>query len=204
MGGIHRAIVACLASACFAFVGPTSASASLIGTSWHVDFYFPDSATVYPGSIETPNDFVVGAGIESLIDVEGILNIAVDFTANGIDIFYDKQTPYNSQWGSAAFSGLIFTFLDPGPLPFSSLVATPQSYMPGFDSSRITLTADGFALNWEGLVYDPGNPSRDGDGLAVSVQAIPEPSVLAIVMLGLVGLLWARRGTRIGDASSPA
>ena len=204
MGGIHRTIVACLASACFVFVGPTSASASLIGTSWHVDYYLPSTSTLYPGSVESPNDFVVGAGVESMIDIEGILRISVDFTASGIDIFFDKQTPYNSQWGSAAFSGLIFTLLDPGALPFSSLVVTPQSYMPGFDSSRITITPDGFALNWQGLVYDPGNPSRNGDGLAVSVQAIPEPSVLAILMLGLVGLLWARKGALIGDASSPA
>lgn len=192
MRGNHRASLACLAIAFIASLSSTSASASLIGTSWHVDYYFPNTATLYAGSVEMPNDFVVGAGVESVIDVEGILKIEIDFTADGIHVFYDKQTSYNSQWQAAAFSGLIFTFLDPGPLPFSSLIATPQVYMPGFDNSRITLTGDGFAFNWQGLAYDPNNPSQDGDGLAVSVQAVPEPPGLALVLLGLVGLCMLR------------
>jgi hypothetical protein len=30
--------------------------------------------------------------------------------------------------------------------------------MPGFDDSRVTVTDNGLQLNWQGLVYDPGNP----------------------------------------------
>jgi PEP-CTERM motif len=65
------------------------------------------------------------------------------------------------------------------------------------------VTAVGFQLNWQGLVYDPGNPNDDGDGLAVSLAAVPVPeaSTLAVLTSGLAALLWhtrrRRRETRV-------
>ena len=196
MGAIRRSRTILLAFA-LTVVGCAPAFASLIGTSWHVDYYFPDTSTIYAGATATPNDFVVGAGVKSVINVEGLLEIQVDFSDTGINIFYNKLQSYSSQWGAAQFSGLIFTLLDPTPLPFSSLIATTQPYMPGFDNSRVTVSADSFAFNWQGLVYDPGNPDNNGDGLAVSVQAVPEPSSLPLLFFGSAAtLIWGARRLR--------
>jgi PEP-CTERM motif len=179
------------------FVDTQPASASLIGSSWNVGYFFPDTSTPYAASTAVPPNFVVGPGpgIESIINVEGILDIQVDFTDTTINLFFNKLVPYASQWSSAPFNGLIFT-LNAGSLPFSSLIATPQLYMPGFDNSRVTVTANGFQLNWQGLVYAPGSPINDDDGLAVSLQAVPEPTTLGLIGLGLLGLGAMKRRRR--------
>ena len=67
----------------------------------------------------------------------------------------------------------------------------PSEYIPSFDSGRITVTANTIALNWQRLSYDAQSPDRDGDGVAVAARAIPEPGLLSIVALGLLGLLGA-------------
>lgn len=132
------------------------------------------------------------------MNVEGILDIQVDFSAGGISIFFDKLQPYGSQWNAAAFNGLIFTYLDGATLPFDTLTVIPQVYMPGFGQLNVIyFGSNSFGFNWAGLPYDVGNPNLNGDGVAVQVAvAVPEPATLPLV-LGAAALgLWASRRRR--------
>ena len=101
---ILRSLCVALALTTFGVTQP--ASASLIGTSWSVGFFLPDTSTPYPSATAVPPNFVVGAGIESHIDVEGILDIQVDFTDTAINIFFNKLTPFAISVARVSFNKL--------------------------------------------------------------------------------------------------
>jgi hypothetical protein len=61
-------------------------AAPLIGNTILGKYKFPTVNDVYAFGTFTPNPFVVGAGVESTIDVEGVTFIDIDFSANALVI----------------------------------------------------------------------------------------------------------------------
>lgn len=166
----------------------STAQAGLIGKELTVDYFLPSLGTTYPLSDASPQTFTVGPGVETVVTIENILSIAVDFDDDSVSFYFDKLDAYFSQWNSAAFNGLVFTLVGPGPLGISAFEVTPGLYMPGFDASRITVTTNSIAFNWQGLRYDPDSPDNSGDGIAVSARLVPEPGILVLLGGGLLTL----------------
>ena len=198
---IMRRLVVFVVNALFVLVASSSAIAGLIGQEFTVEYNYPELDQSYGSASIAPTSFIVGAGVETTIDIEGLLAIAVDFDDSSIAVQFNKLQPYSSQWLGANFNGLVFTLVGPGPLGIATVDLTPSSYMPGFDASRVTVTANSIAFNWQGLAYDVGNPYRDGDGTAFSARLVPEPGTL--VLLG-GGLLMLGAGLRQGHFSAAA
>jgi hypothetical protein len=149
---ILRSLWVALALTTFGDTQP--ASASLIGTSWNVGFFLPDTSTPYPFATEVPSNFVVGAGIESHIDVEGILDIQVDFTDTAINIFFTKLTPFQSQWLACPSTNCPGNF------------KRPRLHLVGPRSSALFIADRHSATLHAGFRQQPGH----GDGQRLSAQ----------------------------------
>nr|WP_235977292.1 PEPxxWA-CTERM sorting domain-containing protein [Sandaracinobacteroides hominis] len=60
------------------------AQAGLNGTTVSAVYNFPNYGDDYPFASESPGSFIVGAGVESTVNVEDVTFITVDFTDNGL------------------------------------------------------------------------------------------------------------------------
>ncbi|MGD9511747.1 MAG: PEP-CTERM sorting domain-containing protein [Geminicoccaceae bacterium] len=176
----------------------STVQAGLIGKELTVEYFLPSLGTPYSSSHAMPQTFTVGPGVETVVKVEDILSIAVDFDDDSVSLHFDKLSPYFSQWNSSPFNGLVFTLVGPGPLGISAFEITPSPYMPGFDASRVTVTASSIAFNWQGLRYDPDSADNGGDGIAVSARLVPEPGILALLGAGMLTLGATMRRRRPG------
>jgi hypothetical protein len=172
------------AAAAIAFLtGGLPAHASLIGQGFNVSYRFADLNTVYLNATATPADFLVSGGIETVVDVEGVTDLIVDFDASSLTVLFDTVLS-NPTWNPASFNGL--RFIGTAAHGVTGATIDAGSTMGGFDASRVTLTADEIRLNWNGLSY------VDGTRLVINF-AVPEPATLALFGAGLIGLMAMRR-----------
>lgn len=166
--------------------GGLPAQASLIGQGFNVSYRFADLSTVYANATATPADFVVGAGVDSVIDVENVTDLIVDVAAASLSIVFDTVLS-SPTWNPASFNGLRFIGTAPHGIAGASVDGT--STLAGFDASRVTLTGDEIRLDWNSLSY------ADGTQLVINFTfaAVPEPASLALLGAGLLGLAGTRR-----------
>lgn len=163
------------------------AHAGFIGTQMDVGYYTPDTSSPYGPAVFTPSNFTVGAGQETIGDVEGVTNLLVDFTDNALSITFDTILG-NPTWNAASFNGVIFTAAN--SLGIGSALVDPTTTMAGFDNFRVSYTDHQILLNWQGLSY------VDGTNVTInftSVSAVSEPNTLALLGLGIAGLALRRR-----------
>lgn len=151
---------------------------------------FPDLASPYGDASFSPPSFAVGAGVETVGDVEGVTTLSVDFTASRLTIVLNT-TLTNPTWTGAAFNGPLFTLLSPGTLGITGATVDASTTLAGFDAGRVTFSDSQIGINWNGLSY------LDGQQVVVDFTFVPEPS--SVVTLGVgcaLPLLAIRRRRR--------
>jgi hypothetical protein len=163
------------------------AHAGLLGTQMDVGYFMPNTTSAYAPAVFTPSNFTVGAGQETIGNVEGVTNLFIDFTDNTLSITFDTILA-SPTWNATDFNGVIFTATS--PLDIASLLVIPSTTMSGFDNSRVSFSDNQILLNWQGLSYADGTIVNIN---FTSASAVPVPGTLALIGLGVVGLAWRRR-----------
>jgi len=166
-----------------------SAQAGLEGQSFAASYRVPAIETPYLSASFAPSSFVVGAGVESLANVEDVTFISIDFSDTALSLVLNT-TLTQPTWGPATFNGLVFDLTSPGLLGITGASIDAQTTMTGFDSSRVILDDGRIAIDWNGLSY------VDGTRVVVNfTTAVPEPETYALMLvgLGMVSALTARR-----------
>jgi hypothetical protein len=180
-GVLSAALVAVL------LAGPCYASTLLIGDFIQAEYRFPTAGTAYSLATASPNPFTVGAGVETVIDVEGVTFLSVDFDAASLLITLDTVLS-NPTWTLTEQNGPAFTALSGGPFPAISTVISSNLWPVAAFLSGGTLF-----VNWAGMPY------HDGDTVLVTfdaVSAVPLPAAFPLFAggLGMIGWLgWRRR-----------
>jgi hypothetical protein len=182
---MKRALAWLVAVATAAF--PLVAHADFIGESFSATYYFPDTSSPYPFASFAPPSFTVGAGTETVGDVEGVTFIAVDFAANTIGVAFSTVLTAPT-WNAAAFNGIVLTASAPHGI--TGATVDGSSTMPGFGNADVTFNATQIFLNWQGLSYVDGTVLNITFGFAP--VGVPEPGTLALLALVLAGLAFVR------------
>lgn len=162
----------------------SAAEAGLIGTAMDAVYYYPDVGTPYTGASFTPAQFVVGAGQETVGNVEGVTQLLINVSDSDLTIILHTILSLPT-WGPAPFNGVILA--SPDGLDISSATVDPATTMAGFDNSRITFGPNEIVINWNGLPYS------DGTAVKVDFGFVPEPDALTLLGAGLLGMTAIRR-----------
>ncbi len=160
------------------------ASATLVGETVSVAYYFPDAMTVYGSATPSSPLFLVGGGVESTVDVEGVTFIDVDFGASSLELVFNTVLG-SPTWNSVPFNGLIFSSAGFGQITGWSIDPGTTFGIGSFDPSDITLVGNDLRLNWQGISYADGQVLK----IDFATSAVPEPATWALLILGfgLVG-----------------
>ncbi|MFT3803240.1 MAG: PEP-CTERM sorting domain-containing protein [Burkholderiaceae bacterium] len=164
-----------------------SVFAGLVGTTFDVAYYLPDSSSIYADASFSPPTFTVGPGVETIGDVEGVTFLHLDLTDTGITVDFETRLS-NPTWLNAPFNGIILTAT--GPLGVTDPMVD-ISTLSGFDGSRVSIDGNRILLNWSGLSYVNGNTFTVS--FADVPVSVPEPGSLALLGLGFALVTWRRR-----------
>ena len=180
-----------------------AAHAALIGAAISETYYHPTDTAPYAGATYAPQNFVVGSGQESVINIENVTDIHVDFGANSLSLLLNT-TLAGPTWGSTGtYNGPIFS--GSAISGITGVSVNGSSTLAGFDNSRVSIVGNDLRIHWGGLGYTNGTMLNldftfAGDGTG----AVPEPATWAmmIVGFGLVGVASRRRRTLPTNAQS--
>jgi hypothetical protein len=170
-------------------ISSVSAHAGLMGQTLSAQYFYPNTSTAYVGATFVPPTFIVGAGVETVGDVEGVTTLTVDFSDSALLLTLNTILT-NPTWGPASFNGPIFTSTT--GLNIVSATNTGTT-LAGFDDSRISFDATQLFLNWQGLSY------QDGDVVSIQFESatdVPEPISITLLGAGLVAIGVSRRRGR--------
>ena len=185
--------IALAALAAFALLPVQAAHAALIGAPISETYYYPTDVAPYAGATYTPQNFVVGGGEESVIDIEGVTYIHVDFGATTLGLLLNTTLPA-PVWGTAGpYNGPIFSGAAISGI--TGVLVNSSSTLAGFDSSRVSIVGNDLRINWGGLSYADGTTLNLDFTFLPDGSAVPEPATWAmmIVGFGLTGAAVRRR-----------
>jgi hypothetical protein len=176
----HLQRCACAGVFSLFLLNPVHASI-LIGNEIEAEYDYPGFAPYGPSSV-TPNPFIVGPGLETVISIEDVTFLNVDFSDTSLLITLITILT-DPVWLPALQNGPVFTVLSGNPFPaISSVTSTSGPVSAFFSSGRLF-------INWAGMPY------HTGDTVTVSFET-PLPAALPLFASGLTGfgvLGWWRR-----------
>lgn len=149
MGNTFRSTLMLVAAVNLFFALP-SANAGFVGHQFDATYFFPDAVTPYALASFAPNPFIVGSGVDTVGDVEGVTDLNVDFEDTMLTISLDTVLA-SPTWLAEPFNGPVFTLLSPGTLDILSFSVDPATTMAGFDASRVLISDSSIGINWGGL-----------------------------------------------------
>ena len=167
---LTKAVVAGLFSLC-----SFAAHAGLIGSTAKVDFYFPDTSSIYCSSGTT----IVGAGVEYPSGCEGFDGISIDIGDGLLTVSLHGGV---EAWAPGLFNGFELDIL--GGL------------------NIVSAAFAGGTMNFTNLFINDGDLWLDFAGqsagtaifdIAISNSSVPEPGSIGLMGLGLIGLVGLRR-----------
>jgi len=164
-----------------------SAEAGFDGKSFSTFYAFPNLATAYGSASASPASFVVGAGPETIFNVEDVTFIAVDFSDASLSLVLTTMLG-GPMWTSTAFNGLVFDVTAGGPLSFTGAAVNAATTMAGFDAARVGLTDNRLTIDWNGLSYVSGTKV-----VVDFTPSVPEPATYALMALGLASIVGGKR-----------
>jgi len=152
-----------------------SANALLIGDTVHIAHNFDTLGT----EIYTPMDVLVEDGPGDVANVSPWYSVDVDDSSVWVD--YLGTTSWTD---NVNFNGLVISQIDS---MLSNFVI--DTNFVGWDDSRFTYADNSLRFDWQGLAFNTDTffhiDFNDGE--------VPEPSIIALFGLGLIGLGFARR-----------
>lgn len=174
----------------------SSAHAGFIGRQLGVDYFYPNQSSPYGPSVETPPVFIVGSGIETVVNVENVTTITVDVSDTSMLFNFSTDHP-GPTWLSSSFNGLIFNLINGNSFDFATASIDASSTFAGFDLSRVSFTDSQVAVNWQGLSYDSETILRIN--FEPNAAEVPEPATLSLLGLGFLGAVAMRRRRGPGE-----
>ncbi len=177
---MNRKITLICGAALVAALASTTANAQLAGDSISVAYNFPSLGNNYFNYSASPSTFTVGNGVESTLTVDGF-QMPIDFSASALTL-----TMPSVSWSTSAFNGPVFTDL-------TRLFPTVTG-ASGIDLSRISVTGNQLAINWNGMSFG------EGDRVVLSFAGgVPEPTTWALLILGFgaIGVALRRRNVTV-------
>lgn len=154
----------------------TPALAGLDGSTVSVQYYHPDLMTPYGNASATPPSFIVGFGPESVVNLEGVTFITIDFANDSLTL--DFSTVLSSPtFNNSAFNGLVFSGSGFGSI--SSVTVDPLSTF-GLSPANASISGNDLHVNWTGVSY------KDGQTLTLhfNTAGVPEPAAWALLIAG--------------------
>jgi hypothetical protein len=169
------------------------ASAALLLTNFNAEYYVPTPSTPYASGSFTPSNFTVGAGVETIGEIENVTFLTTDFGASSLRIDF-ATTLSNPTLGSAAFNGPIFDTAS--SLGIIGVSINPLTNLAGFTADRVLITDNRIGLNFQGLSYE------NGSRVAVdfTFAPIPEPATWSMMIAGFLAagaMIRNRRGVML-------
>lgn len=158
----------------------TPATAGLLGNTIEGAYYFPTDTSLYGSFSYSVNPFVVGAGVETVLTVDGFATTDVDFSDTALVLGVTADVPYTP----ASFNGPQFSVLSGDP--FGSILSVIAS---GGQTVTAAIVAGVLQVNWQGQIFTSG----DTITIEFGPTAVPEPGSLALLGAGLAGLALLRR-----------
>lgn len=158
---------------------PMAHATPLDGLTLSAGYYYPNASTPYDQAAPNPTGpFVVGTGVEANLDVEGVTDIALDFSGNLLTILF-TTTLDEPRWTDVDFNGLRIALESLGG--FTSFDQTNSTIGP------VTTSFDAHTLwiDWGGLSYNSDTALTFDIGYAA---AVPLPAGLPLLVLALGGL----------------
>ncbi len=153
-----------------------AAKASLIGDVLRIDHYYPHAANLYEA-----HTTVVAAGTSDLTVLLGA------YTVNPEAHAFHVSFNYAAPWTNSAFNGLVISGIDHAVTGVSV-----TTNFAGWDSSRLTYSADSISARWGGLSFDS---SHYFIFTITQQEAVPTPEAAATLWL-LAGSLAGAAGLR--------
>jgi len=179
--------LAALAAAAATLLAAAPASATLVGTTVTLRYQF----SFFPDAVDA---LVVGPAVE--VACPGAFNVCAFLSLPGqtVDIGADTLS-----YAIPATPGGNFTATTPNRFVFDGLapgfaiagVVVDFTGLGGFDASRVTFDADTVTVAMQSVTLDAGGGFTIT--LLPAVAAVPAPGALGLALLGLAGLVAARR-----------